>query len=203
MFELTGKYNTCKVFTDNCDAETISQLMNLLNQPHIEDSQIRIMPDTHAGKGCIIGTTMTLHNNVIPNLVGVDIGCGMLSIQLKEKDIDLHLLDTVINQYVPAGFNIHETAISKSMANKIIAPVDVEKAYKSLGSLGGGNHFIELDKDSDNNLSLVIHTGSRHLGIEVCNYYQDKAYTALKDAAAHGSVKELIENQKLKKLYSV
>ena len=193
MFELTGKHNTCKVFTDNCDAETISQLINLLNQLHIEDSQIRIMPDTHAGKGCVIGTTMTLHNNVIPNLVGVDIGCGMLSIQLKEKDIDLHLLDTVINQYVPAGFNIHETAISKSMANKIIAPVDIEKAYKSLGSLGGGNHFIEIDKDSDDNLWLVIHTGSRHLGIEVCNYYQDKAYTALKDATAHDSVKELID----------
>lgn len=119
--------------------------------------------------------------------------CGMLSIKLQEHDIDLPLLDECIKQYVPSGFNIHETAISKSLADKIIAPADVEKAFKSLGTLGGGNHFIEVDKDSNDNLWLVVHTGSRHLGIEVCNYYQDKAYTALKDTVANGSLKELTD----------
>lgn len=194
MFELSGKYNTCKIFTDNCDNETISQLTNLLNQESVKGSKIRIMPDTHAGKGCVIGTTMTLQDKVIPNLVGVDIGCGMLAIKLKEKEIDLKLLDEVINKYVPAGFEIHESPVSRSFADKIIAPVDVDKAFKSLSSLGGGNHFLEIDRDSRGNLWLVVHTGSRHLGIEVCEYYQNRAYEKLQESAKGGSLKQLINS---------
>lgn len=194
MFELSGKYNTCKIFTDNCDNETISQLTDLLNQESVKGSKIRIMPDTHAGKGCVIGTTMTLQDKVIPNLVGVDIGCGMLAIKLKEKEIDLKLLDEVINKYVPAGFEIHENPVSRSFADKIIAPVDVDKAFKSLSSLGGGNHFIEIDRDSRGNLWLVVHTGSRHLGIEVCEYYQNRAYEKLQESAKGGSLKQLINS---------
>ena len=194
MFELSGKYNTCKIFTDNCDNETISQLTNLLNQESVKGSKIRIMPDTHAGKGCVIGTTMTLQDKVIPNLVGVDIGCGMLAIKLKEKEIDLKLLDKVINKYVPAGFEIHESPVSRSFADKIIAPVDVDKAFKSLSSLGGGNHFLEIDRDSRGNLWLVVHTGSRHLGIEVCEYYQNRAYEKLQESAKGGSLKQLINS---------
>lgn len=194
MFELSGKYNTCKIFTDNCDNETISQLTDLLNQESVKGSKIRIMPDTHAGKGCVIGTTMTLQDKVIPNLVGVDIGCGMLAIKLKEKEIDLKLLDEVINKYVPAGFEIHESPVSRSFADKIIAPVDVDKAFKSLSSLGGGNHFLEIDRDSRGNLWLVVHTGSRHLGIEVCEYYQNRAYEKLQESAKGGSLKQLINS---------
>lgn len=194
MFELSGKYNTCKIFTDNCDNETISQLTNLLNQESVKGSKIRIMPDTHAGKGCVIGTTMTLQDKVIPNLVGVDIGCGMLAIKLKEKEINLKLLDEVINKYVPAGFEIHESPVSRSFADKIIAPVDVDKAFKSLSSLGGGNHFLEIDRDSRGNLWLVVHTGSRHLGIEVCEYYQNRAYEELQESAKGGSLKQLINS---------
>lgn len=194
MFELSGKYNTCKIFTDNCDNETISQLTNLLNQESVKGSKIRIMPDTHAGKGCVIGTTMTLQDKVIPNLVGVDIGCGMLAIKLKEKEIDLKLLDEVINKYVPAGFEIHESPVSRSFADKIIAPVDVDKAFRSLSSLGGGNHFLEIDRDSRGNLWLVIHTGSRHLGVEVCEYYQNRAYEKLQESAKGGSLKQLINS---------
>ena len=194
MFELSGKYNTCKIFTDNCDNETISQLTDLLNQESVKGSKIRIMPDTHAGKGCVIGTTMTLQDKVIPNLVGVDIGCGMLAIKLKEKEIDLKLLDKVINKYVPAGFEIHESPVSRSFADKIIAPVDVDKAFKSLSSLGGGNHFLEIDRDSRGNLWLVVHTGSRHLGIEVCEYYQNRAYEKLQESAKGGSLKQLINS---------
>lgn len=194
MFELSGKYNTCKIFTDNCDNETISQLTDLLNQESVKGSKIRIMPDTHAGKGCVIGTTMTLQDKVIPNLVGVDIGCGMLAIKLKEKEIDLKLLDEVINKYIPAGFEIHESPVSRSFADKIIAPVDVDKAFKSLSSLGGGNHFLEIDRDSRGNLWLVVHTGSRHLGIEVCEYYQNRAYEKLQESAKGGSLKQLINS---------
>lgn len=180
MIELQGKYNKCKVFTNNIDNETISQLINLLNQEFVKNNQIRIMPDTHAGKGCVIGTTITITDKIVPNLVGVDIGCGMLAIKLKDKNIDLPNLDSVIRKYVPSGFNIHNSAIADSHAADIIAPVDVDKAYKSLGTLGGGNHFIEVNIDKDGNYWLVIHTGSRHLGIEVCDYYQNLAYENLK-----------------------
>lgn len=103
MLELKGKYNNCKVFTDNIDSETISQLTNLLNQKFTSDSQVRIMPDTHAGKGCVIGTTMTITDRIVPNLVGVDIGCGMRVVKLAEKHLDLPNLDSVIHKYVPAG----------------------------------------------------------------------------------------------------
>jgi RNA-splicing ligase RtcB len=109
MLELKGKYGDAKVFTDNIDQETISQVIGLLNQPYAAESKIRIMPDCHAGSGCVIGTTMTLTDKVVPNLVGVDIGCGMYALQLEETDIDLSLLDAAINQYVPAGFNSMNT----------------------------------------------------------------------------------------------
>lgn len=193
MFELNGEYNNCKVFTDNVDNETIGQLIALLNQESAKGSRIRIMPDTHAGKGSVIGTTMTLHGKVIPNLVGVDIGCGMLCIKLKEKRVDLPKLDSVIRKYVPSGFNIHETAIASSEVDSLECAkfVDVEKAYKSLGTLGGGNHFIELDKDDEDNLYLVIHTGSRHLGIEVCNHYQNKGYDEIKSKCLGGDLPTL------------
>ena len=327
MLELKGKYNSCKVFTDDIDSETISQLTSLLNQEFVSDSQIRIQPDTHAGKGCVIGTTMTIMDKVVPNLVGVDIGCftgdtkvwlsagyyesikalvgknfivdsfdeeqkcfvhskavavktrenaklvsvtyrskltknttivrctpdhkflvstdtscnysdvtwveakdlikdmrlvseddyvyvesvtelqekedvyclivddthnfvldggiivhncGMRAVKLADKSIDLPNLDSVIHKYIPAGFDIHKEAIASSRVADILAPVNIDKALKSLGTLGGGNHFIEVDVDKNGDYWLVIHTGSRHLGIEVCDYYQNLAYEKLK-----------------------
>ena len=343
MIELNGKYNNAKIFTDNADSETISQLTALLNQESIKGEQIRIMPDTHAGKGCVIGTTMTLNNKkVIPNLVGVDIGCFtgdtkvfannswiaikqlvgkesfivdsydietnqfvysraiakktrenaelvkvtytarslfssktfevyctpdhkfLVDLTLKNKErrlktewieakdlisdmklvsedhiiyvtnvektgrkedvycltvedthsfliegsvvvhncgmlatkidgvMDLPKLDSVIRKYVPYGFDIHETALRRDThLEDIIAPIDIEKGYKSLGSLGSGNHFIEVDIDNNGNHWLVIHTGSRHLGIEVCDYYQNLAYTTLKEKASGGNLSEM------------
>lgn len=350
MFELTGKHNACKVFTDNADNETISQLMTLLNQPFTAGSQIRIMPDTHAGKGCVIGTTMTLKDKVVPNLVGVDIGCftgdtevwcaagfyksireiaeqnepfmtesfdmeqlgfvyskatafktrenaelvevtygdgkrsvkvrctpdhkfltcyedlgrtrnykndtliwteakdlkkgtrlvaederilvenvipleeredvyclnvpeehnfaikfgvivhncGMLAVKLEEKenDMDFDKLDKVIRKYVPYGFDVHEHAIATSNIRDIIAPINVERAYQSLGTLGGGNHFLEVNKDKDGNVWLVIHTGSRHLGIEVCNHYQDLAWHKIKSNGIEEKIHETVERLK-------
>ena len=350
MFELTGKHNACKVFTDNADNETISQLMTLLNQPFTAGSQIRIMPDTHAGKGCVIGTTMTLKDKVVPNLVGVDIGCftgdtevwcaagfykqikeiaeqnepfmtesfdmeqlgfvyskatafktrenaelvevtygdgkrsvkvrctpdhkfltcyedlgctrnykndtliwteakdlkkgtrlvaederilvenvipleeredvyclnvpeehnfaikfgvivhncGMLAVKLEEKenDMDFDKLDKVIRKYVPYGFDVHEHAIATSNIRDIIAPINVERAHQSLGTLGGGNHFLEVNKDKDGNVWLVIHTGSRHLGIEVCNHYQDLAWHKIKSNGVEEKIHETVERLK-------
>lgn len=190
MVELNGKYNSAKIFTDNVDEETISQLYSLLNQEFVSGSNIRIMPDTHAGAGCVIGTTMTLSDKVCPNLVGVDIGCGMLAVKLKETKIDLLEIDSVINNYVPAGFNIHDTAIASSNVGDVLADIDLDKAYRSLGSLGGGNHFIEIDKDEDDKLWLVIHSGSRHLGVEVCDYYQKLGYENLKKSS-FGDISEM------------
>lgn len=198
MLELQGKYNTAKVFTDNIDAETISQVIQLLNQPFVTENQIRIMPDCHAGSGCVIGTTMTLNDKVVPNLVGVDIGCGMLAVKLAEKqsDICFEQFDEIIHKHIPYGFDIHEHAIAKSNINEIIAPVDVERAYKSLGTLGGGNHFIEVNKDKNDDLWLVIHTGSRHLGIEVCKHYQDMAWYKIKNNGIDEKIKSTVEKLK-------
>ncbi len=177
---LNGKHNTAKVFTDNVDSKTISQIIELLNQEFIKDSQIRIMPDCHAGKGCVVGTTMTLKDKVVPNLVGVDIGCGMYAVKLEESDMDFELLDAVINNYVPSGFDIHERAVANFTGLKdFVCDINIDNAKRSIGSLGGGNHFIEIDRDKDDNLWLVIHCGSRHLGIEVCDHYQESGYRAI------------------------
>ena len=194
MIELKAKFNNAKVFTNNIDAETISQIMLLLNQEFVKDNKIRIMPDTHAGSGCVIGTTMTIKDKIVPNLVGVDIGCGMHAVKLKEKEIDLSALDEVIEKYIPSGTNIHELMVSPYDLDDIIAPIDKERARRSIGTLGGGNHFIEVNRDSEGYLWLVIHTGSRHLGIEICKYYQDLAYKTLKGRG--DVVKDVIERLK-------
>lgn len=203
MIELKGKYNTCKVFTDNIDNVTIGQLTALLNQESMQGNQIRIMPDTHAGKGSVIGTTMTLTNGkVIPNIVGVDIGCGMLAVKLKERRVDLPKLDSVIRKYVPSGGEVHENekmfkttldAEQLRCYGKPGARIREMLAYQSVGTLGSGNHFIELNRDKDENLWLVIHTGSRHLGLEVCDYYQEEAYRRIKDKVNGGAKKAKLD----------
>lgn len=171
----------------------------MLNQDYINDAKIRIMPDCHAGAGCVIGTTMTISDKVCPNLVGVDIGCGMLAVRIAEKDVDLPKLDDVINTYVPAGFNVNNEPLGNfNHLNGLVAPADLPLAYRSIGSLGGGNHFIELDKDEDGNLWLVIHTGSRHLGLEVAKYYQEFAYKQLKDLDVGDKIKTVIADLKAK-----
>lgn len=182
MLEVKGKYNSAKIFTDLVEETAIAQVTNLCNQAFTMGSQIRMMPDIHAGAGCTIGTTMTLHGAVCPNLVGVDIGCGMYVVQLglTAEEVDLAQLDQVIHQYVPAGCNIHS---HQMFAIELLAKdlqcrdhVDLERASKSLGTLGGGNHFIEVGCTPDTHeVFLIIHTGSRHLGLEVCKYYQDLA----------------------------
>ena len=181
MLELTGQYNSCKIFTDTIDSTTISQIINILNQPQFKDSKIRIMPDAHAGKGCVIGTTMTFSDKIVPNLVGCDIACGVLYVKLKETEIDLPMLDAVIKQYVPNGASLHDRDLTHPEDKRVLenlknlrAGISMNRITRSLGTLGGGNHFISLEKD-DKFIYLVIHTGSRHLGKALCDYYQNKA----------------------------
>lgn len=184
MMELHGKHNTAKVFTDNVDELTISQVIGMLNEPFTKGSKIRIMPDTHAGKGSVIGTTMTITDKVVPNLVGVDIGCGMLCTELnvKKEDIDFIKLDKVIHKSVPSGMNIRQKQhiLSTSIPfEDVRAPFNLDRARKSVGTLGGGNHFIELNEGSDGKIYLVIHSGSRNLGKQIAEHYQDVAFKSL------------------------
>lgn len=182
MFEIEGKYNTAKVFTDLIENSAVEQLKTLMNQEFVSDSKVRIMPDVHAGKGCTIGTTMTITDKVCPNLVGVDIGCGMTTVTLHDKEINLEKLDKVIREYIPSGFNIRSeepyfVGVINDLLNDLHCKdhVNVNRARLSVGTLGGGNHFIEVDKDDEGHLYLVIHSGSRHLGHEIATYYQELA----------------------------
>ena len=147
MIEIKGKYNTAKVFTNVIDEAAKEQIKTLCDQAFVKDSKIRIMPDVHAGAGCTIGTTMTINDKIVPNLVGVDIGCGMAVYVLKEKEINLQKLDEFIYSDIPAGMNVRD------VPHKYISNIDLEKlhcfdkinkerAAFSLGTLGGGNHFI-------------------------------------------------------------
>ena len=179
MLELKGKYNTAKVFTDNIEQTAISQIIELCNQPFVEDGKIRIMPDTHYGAGCVIGFTANLGDKVIPNLVGVDIGCGMSTFELGKVNIDLQKLDDIIREFVPSGRNIHSSRMSDFDEMRKLhcyrSLKDTKRIERSIGTLGGGNHFIEVNKDSNDNLYLVIHSGSRNLGKQVAEYYQNIA----------------------------
>ena len=178
MIKLQGKRNSAIVFADKIDKPTKTQISELLREEAYADSKIRIMPDTHSGKNVAVGTTMTVKNRVAPSLVGVDIGCGMEVVFLKEKELDLKKLDRVIHSLVPAGTKIHSAPITSFDFDALHCKdkVNLERALRSIGTLGGGNHFIEVDRTEDSELVLVIHSGSRQLGSDVATYYQDQAY---------------------------
>ncbi|ODA09133.1 RtcB family protein [Paenibacillus polymyxa] len=184
MIEARGKYNTAKIYTDNIEQSAYGQILELCNQKAFEGTKIRIMPDTHAGKGCVIGFTAELNGKVIPNLVGVDIGCGMEVTELGNIDIDFKKLDNFIRNNIPHGNSMHSKLVdipdNKKLLNKIneIAEktsTSYEKHLRSLGSLGGGNHFIEINAGQKGEKYLVIHSGSRNLGLQVAKYHQKKA----------------------------
>ena len=182
MIEIAGKYNTALVYTDNLEPSAAGQIKAFCDMEYSSDSKIRIMPDVHAGKGCTIGTTMTVTDKIVPNIVGVDIGCGMLTVKLKEKRLELPKLDSFIRKNIPFGRNVRERAHRSHGRIDIyelecVKKIDTRRAKESVGTLGGGNHFIEIDTDGDS-LYLVIHTGSRNLGLRVAEYYQKTAYTA-------------------------
>jgi len=180
MIELQGKYNTAKVFTDNVEQGAIAQIINLLDQEFISGCKIRIMPDAHAGMGCTIGTTMTIKDKIVPNLVGVDIGCGMETAILRDEHVELQKLDKAIHNLIPAGFETrktpHKSADEIDMGSlRCVKGVNLNRAELSIGTLGGGNHFIELGRDNEGRLYLVVHSGSRHLGKQIADYYQKAA----------------------------
>ena len=180
MKKIVGKYNTATIMTDNIEETAVQQIKELTNQEFTKGEQISIMPDVHAGKGSTVGTTMTLKSHkVVPNLVGVDIGCGMRVVKLSNNDqVDFKKLDQVVHQFVPAGFNVHESPVNNQNLSELLTPLGESvqsHIQNSVGTLGGGNHFIELDKDDIGSYYLVIHSGSRNLGVKVASWYQNQA----------------------------
>ncbi len=181
---INGTYNSAIVYTDIIEDTAREQIEQLCSQEFVKGCKIRIMPDAHAGKGCVIGFTADLGEMVIPNIVGVDIGCGMLTVELGNIDIDFAKLDAVIRKYVPSGKNVHEGRIvrfPKLMELNCYRELnDAKRLERSIGSLGGGNHFIEVDIDDEGKKYLVIHTGSRNLGKQVAELYQELAADLLR-----------------------
>jgi tRNA-splicing ligase RtcB len=180
MIEIKGKYNTAIVFTNNIETSAAQQIQELCNQEFVQGSSIRIMPDVHTGVGCTIGTTMTITDKVVPNLVGVDIGCGIEVSKLAQRHLELNKLDKLIREQIPSGFAIRDkehSFVEDIDLNQLrcVKAVNMKRARRSIGTLGGGNHFIEVNKDSKGNLYLVIHSGSRNLGLQVAKYYQEEA----------------------------
>ena len=165
-----------KIFTENIEHEALAQIYTLIKQPAFSECKIRIMPDVHAGAGCVIGFTADLGDKVIPNIVGVDIGCGMLTVELGKIEIDFAALDAAIRKRIPSGRNVHEGRCVRFDELKDLRCFrelkDTKRLERSVGTLGGGNHFIEVDADSKGRKYLVIHSGSRNLGKQVAEYYQ-------------------------------
>lgn len=202
MLVYNGKENYAKVFIDIIDEATVSQIFEFINHPALKGTKIRIMPDCHAGKGCVVGTTIDLKNcnYIIPNMVGVDIGCGIISYNLGKEagdklknDEDFKAFYDFLKVTIPTGFNVHKdmkyidkdrySQIEKNGIEKVCDKIDYDfnRAKLSIGTLGGGNHFIELNKDDEDNIWLTIHTGSRGFGESVCRYHQKKAEGLIKD----------------------
>lgn len=196
MIEIQGLHNTALCYTPALEPAAEMQIKTVCDQEAFAGCKIRIMPDVHAGKGCTIGTTMTIRDKIVPGMVGVDIGCGMETVRLAEKEIDCAALDALIRKEIPCGQNIrkeeHPLNDEINLYRLRCAPyVSIERAKRSIGTLGGGNHFIEVDRGENGELYLVVHSGSRHLGTQVCKYYQDQGRFAMWGGARH-QIEELI-----------
>ncbi|PAB57877.1 RtcB family protein [Anaeromicrobium sediminis] len=200
--KLKGKYTNAKIFADRIDDKAFSQIENLLNHKAFENVKVRIMPDVHAGMGCVIGFTANLGDKVIPNLVGVDIGCGMEVTKLGRINIDFEKLDNMIRKEIPSGFSIHKKAPMRydkdwsdrlrSISNKTKS--DFNRHICSIGTLGGGNHFIEINEGKDKEKYLVIHSGSRNLGNVIAKYHQNKAINYCEEMKNKNSVYDVTKD---------
>ncbi len=174
MIEIKGKVNTAICYASVVEEEAIEQIRRMCDHAFTAGSQIRIMPDVHAGKGCTIGTTMTITDKAVPNVVGVDIGCGMYTVELGKVDVDFETLDAAAH-YIPSGKKVWEGRMERFDLTQLRCYRnlrDAKRLERSLGTLGGGNHFIEVDMASDGTKYLVIHSGSRNLGKQVAELYQ-------------------------------
>ncbi|MEB2280989.1 RtcB family protein [Lysinibacillus xylanilyticus] len=197
MIQIKGRFTEAKIYSNTALQSAIDQIKELANQAFMAGTKVRIMPDYHAGKGCVIGTTIQLQNRVVPNLVGVDVGCGVFVAELNEKDIDFSKLDTTIRAHIPSGQNIHQEVSSARHFVEFEGRQFVASGLKddytnlSLGTLGGGNHFIELAKDEAGTHYLLIHTGSRYVGAKVANWHQKRAYETLQQGDLKDKIAEL------------
>ncbi len=175
---IQGKCSSAVCYAAVIEQEAVDQIRRMCDHEFTAGSRIRIMPDVHAGKGCTIGTTMTVTDKAVPNIVGVDIGCGMYTVRLDQKEIDLPLLDETASRYIPSGRDVWKTrkeAFDLTRLRCYRELRDTPRLERSLGTLGGGNHFIEVERAQDGTLYLVVHTGSRNLGTQVADYYQNLA----------------------------
>jgi len=184
MITVTGTHNQAICYTHSLEETAEKQIQSVCDQEAFADSKIRIMPDVHAGMGCTIGTTMTITNKIVPGMVGVDIGCGMETVRLDVDVIDFAQLDSNIRKNIPSGFDVrnrpHKLADEIDLSQlRCVQHINMHRAVHSIGTLGGGNHFIEVGKDENDVLYLIVHSGSRHLGNEVALYYQTEGYNAL------------------------
>ncbi|HHT25071.1 MAG TPA: RtcB family protein [Clostridiaceae bacterium] len=187
MLEIKGKFNTAISFAKVIEKDAIMQIQRMCDYEFTKGSKIRIMPDVHYGKGCTIGTTMTIKDKVVPNIVGVDIGCGMYTVNLGKNDIDLKRFDQVAH-FIPSGKNVWENRREKfdlTVMRCYRDLYDTKRIERSIGTLGGGNHFIEIDRAEDGTNYLVIHSGSRNLGKQVADLYQKLAIDLNKGKEAY------------------
>lgn len=200
MIEIKGLYNTALVYTDALEEKAYAQIQAVCNQEVFSGCRLRIMPDVHAGMGCTIGTTMTIKDKVVPGMVGVDIGCGMETVHIAEKKVNFDRLDELIRKQIPCGRDVrkavHPYAEQVDLEDlKCKQYVGVSRARRSIGTLGGGNHFIEIDRGADGSLYLVVHSGSRHLGKQTAEWYQGEGYRVLCGCSAR-DVEIMVEQMK-------
>lgn len=194
MLEFIGKYNKAKILVDNVEENVITQLYSILNNPAFENSNIVIMPDCHIGSGAMVGFTMTMNEFVVPAVIGVDIGCGVLAYNLGRINSKCEKLDNFIRKNIPSGADVNDNyLIEPDFVKSLIKKLDLNEKHVmcSLGSFGGGNHFGELSKDDDNNIWLVIHSGSRNFGLQIAHYHQDKAKEYMKELYTGSAYKGL------------
>ena len=194
MITIKGAHNTALCYASWLDESAENQIKAVCDQEEFAYSIIRIMPDVHAGMGCTIGTTMTITDKIVPGMVGVDIGCGMETVKLAERKLDFAALDKLIRRDIPSGREIRKTehALNDEIdltTLRCVSEVKLVRARHSIGTLGGGNHFIEVDRNDGGELYLVVHSGSRHIGNEVAKWYQNEAYRSL----SGGSKKQIAE----------
>ena len=200
MVTIQGLYNTAVCYTPELEELAANQIKAVCDQAEFAGCKIRIMPDVHAGKGCTIGTTMTIQDKIVPGMVGVDIGCGMETVELAEHEIDFDKLDALIRKEIPYGREVRDTLHALNTEIDLTQlrcadQVNLNRAMRSIGTLGGGNHFIEVDRSEDGRLFLIVHSGSRHLGTEVAEYYQNEGRRALWGGANY-QVQEVIAQLK-------
>lgn len=193
MLVVNGKYNDAIIYSDRYDENAYAQLVGLCNLKSFEGAKIRVMPDYHAGAGCVIGFTSFGAEKLIPNIIGVDIGCGVYAVEVSNH-FNLEKLDNYIRNYVPSGFQVQEKVnpvVSKMLKDLTCYEhlVNTEHLEKSIGTLGGGNHFIEVDVDKNGKQWLVVHTGSRNIGKQVALYHQKLA------EKFQGGIKESIQEK--------